>query len=88
MTVDIKTRILRHENDRRHQKAMEIGLVAVISSRVILGGQDSGRIRDEGQNAVDEISARIQAEMGEDPAIELNYVSPNHDIHDRTWLGR
>ncbi|MNU52838.1 hypothetical protein D3C71_418580 [compost metagenome] len=87
MTSDLKNRILRHENDRRHADALERGLSVSIVSQTLLSQRDSEQIAREGQNAADAIAGRIAAETGGDPAISVRYLNPNHDIHDRLWMG-
>lgn len=87
MIDEIKSRILRHENDRRHADALAQGLSVSITSKSLLSRDDSDRISREGQNAVDEIAQRIVAETGRNPEIEVRYLSPNLDIHDKAWMG-
>jgi hypothetical protein len=87
MVEKIKAKVLRQSNDARHAEALEQGLSVSVSSKVLLDQSDSDRIAKEGQNAVDEIAQRITTETGEDPGIVLSYVSPNHDMQDRAWLG-
>ncbi len=87
MTIELKNRILRHENDRRHAEALERGLSVSIVSQTLLSRRDSEQIAREGQNAADAIAERIVSETGEDPAISVRYLNPNHDIHDRVWMG-
>lgn len=73
-------------NEERHRVAKERGLLMSISALVLISGEDDTRIREEGQNAVDEIAARILAETSKDPEIKIRYLDPRHNIHDEAWL--
>ena len=69
-------------NEDRHRVAKELGLLMSISALVLISEVDDTRIREEGQNAADEIAARLLAETGKDPEIEIRYLDPPHDIQD------